>query len=96
MGDLVLPVKKEYFDAIKSGEKIYENRLVNDYWKKRLIGRKYDRVIITLGYPKKTDQSRRLIFPYQGYIQREIQHKHFGDQPVQVFSLRLQKGGSHV
>ncbi|EDG5368335.1 ASCH domain-containing protein, partial [Salmonella enterica subsp. enterica serovar Typhimurium] len=41
---LHLPVKKIYFDQIKSGEKPDEYRLVTDYWIKRLEGREYDEV----------------------------------------------------
>lgn len=39
---LHLPVKKIYFDQIKSGKKLDEYRLVTEYWKKRLEGRDYD------------------------------------------------------
>lgn len=33
---LHLPVKKIYFDQIKSGKKLDEYRLVTEYWKKGL------------------------------------------------------------
>ncbi|EAQ5647929.1 ASCH domain-containing protein, partial [Salmonella enterica] len=49
---LHLPVKKIYFDQIKSGEKPDEYRLVTDYWIKRLEGREYDEVHVKCGYPK--------------------------------------------
>ncbi|WP_256715418.1 hypothetical protein [Salmonella enterica] len=45
---LHLPVKKIYFDQIKSGEKPDEYRLVTDYWIKRLEGREYDEVHVAL------------------------------------------------
>lgn len=89
MANLTLRVKTEYFHAIASGEKIYENRLITEYWTKRLRGRHYDNVIITLGYPKRDDATRRLVFPWRGYIEREIQHKHFGPEPVKVYSILL-------
>jgi hypothetical protein len=49
---LHLPVKKIYFDQIKSGKKLDEYRLVTEYWKKRLEGRDYDEVHVKCGYPK--------------------------------------------
>lgn len=36
MAKLVLPLKAEYFDAIRDGTKTEEYRLANDYWIKRL------------------------------------------------------------
>jgi hypothetical protein len=89
--DLVLAVKREYFDQIKTGEKTEEFRLYNEYWINRIINKKksYNRVVITLGYPNKEDFSRRLTFPYIGYTIKEISHKHFGDDPVKVFAIKL-------
>ena len=49
MANLQLAVKSEYFDAMIRGEKTEEYRLCNDYWKKRLVNRKYNRLIITKG-----------------------------------------------
>ena len=51
MANLQLAVNGKYFDQIKNGEKTEEYRLFNVYWKKRLINRTYDRLIITRGYP---------------------------------------------
>lgn len=45
MANLQLAVKGEYFDAMIRGEKTEEYRLCNDYWKKRLVNRKYDRLM---------------------------------------------------
>jgi hypothetical protein len=87
--DLVLHVKAEYFYQMQSGEKHYEYRLDNERWQKRLEGRKYKNLIICLGYPKKDDTSRRLVFPYCGYIRRTITHEHFGDKPVIVFAILI-------
>ncbi len=93
MTDLIFPVKKEYFDAIKSGEKTEEYRLYNDYWRKRIErqDREYEHVVITLGYPKKDDKEKRMVFPYLGYAVDLITHKHFGTEPVYVFSIPLAK-----
>ncbi|EPZ7066289.1 ASCH domain-containing protein [Salmonella enterica subsp. enterica serovar Bareilly] len=70
MANLQLAVKGEYFDAMIRGEKTEEYRLCNDYWNKRIMFREYDRLIITKGYPKRDDSSRRIDVPYDGCQQR--------------------------
>lgn len=85
--DLVLAVKREYFEAMEAGKKSFEYRLFTPYWRKRLVDRNYGRVVITLGYPKKTDESRRLYFPWRGAVVEKITHKHFGPTPVVVFAI---------
>lgn len=52
MTSLYLPLKAVYFDQIRTGTKSEEYRLVTPHWSKRLEGRDYDRIILTLGYPK--------------------------------------------
>lgn len=89
MADLQLAVNGEYFDAMKRGEKTEEYRLVNAYWGRRLRGRDYDRLIITRGYPRKDDDSRRLVMPYDGYEIKTITHKHFGPDPVKVYAIKI-------
>lgn len=86
---LQLAVNGEYFDAMKSGEKTEEYRLMNPYWGRRIFGRDYDRLVITRGYPKKDDLSKRIDIPYDGYEIKTITHKHFGDQPVKVFAIKV-------
>lgn len=68
MANLQLAVKGEYFDAMKRGEKTEEYRLFNEYWRNRLVceswedfPRKFDRLIITRGYPKRTTSAAVLI-----------------------------------
>lgn len=46
--DLHLNLKGEYFHAIRAGKKVEEYRLYNEYWRKRLEGREYERLIIKL------------------------------------------------
>jgi DNA (cytosine-5)-methyltransferase 1 len=89
MSALTLPLNAAYFDQIASGEKVEEFRLVTDYWSKRLVGRSYDRVILTKGYPAKDDAARRLERPWRGFERRTITHPHFGDQPVEVFAINV-------
>lgn len=66
MANLQLAVNGEYFDQMKRGEKTEEYRLVNPYWGRRIHGKDYDRLIITRGYPKREDASRRIDSPYGG------------------------------
>nr|WP_234276195.1 ASCH domain-containing protein [Klebsiella aerogenes] len=95
MANLQLAVNGEYFDAMKRGEKTEEYRLVNSYWCRRILVRKYDRLIITRGYPKKDDASRRIDIPYCGYEIKTITHKHFGEQPVKVFAIKVNIEGAN-
>lgn len=90
MADLTIPVNGEYFYQMKSGEKVEEYRLRTPYWGKRLEGRTYDNVIITLGYPKKDSNERRIVVPWRGFETRKITHKHFGPDPVEVYAIRIE------
>ena len=89
MGDLTLPLKGEYFDAIKSGEKIEEYRLCSEFWGRRIEGKQFDRIVLTRGYPKSDDQSRRMVRPWRGYVVKEITHPHFGPDPVRVYAIAV-------
>lgn len=87
---LTLALKGEYFDQIKAGCKPEEFRLANDYWRKRLDGRTYDRIELTRGYPKRSDSERRLVLPWRGFRLTTITHPHFGDDPVEVFAINVE------
>jgi hypothetical protein len=89
MSTLHLAVKKVYFDSIKIGCKGEEYRLTTDYWKKRLLGRDYDEVEITLGYPSAIDYERRMTFKYNGYRKTKLTHPHFGPDEVEVYAIDL-------
>lgn len=91
MSILRLAVKAEYFNAIKAGTKTEEYRFCGEHWFQRIAGRTFDAVEITLGYPKRDDSSRRLVFPWNGYSIETIIHPHFGDDPVMVYAIKLQK-----
>ena len=86
---LTLAVKKHWFDLIKSGKKNTEYRLFNDYWKKRLLGRQYDFIEITLGYPRKNDGDKRIIFRFQGYEVTTINSPEWENIPQRVFAIKL-------
>jgi hypothetical protein len=84
---LTLALKGEYFDAIRNGSKLEEFRLRNEYWTKRLVSVSYDRIVLTRGYPKSDDFSRRIELPWRGYREITLTHPHFGDDPVEVFAI---------
>lgn len=88
---LTLPLKREYFEAIRTGSKPEEFRFCTEFWTKRLAGRTYDRIELTMGYPKAGDQSRRLSRAWRGYQVRTITHPHFGPDPVEVFAIDVSK-----
>lgn len=87
MSKLTLPLKSEYFDAIRDGTKPEEYRLVTPFWKKRLVGRTYDEIVLTKGYPRGDDQERRLSRSWRGFTVKTITHPHFGPEPVEVFAI---------
>lgn len=89
MSDLTLPLKAEYFNAIKSGAKPEEFRLCTPFWKKRLEGKTFTRVVLTLGYPKRDDTERRLVREWRCFTVRTITHPHFGPDPVRVYAINV-------
>lgn len=86
---LTLSLKREYFEAIKDGSKLEEFRERNDFWKKRIEGKTFSKIVLTLGYPKSDDFSRRIELPWRGYRVCNLKHPHFGDQELEVFAIRL-------
>lgn len=89
MSTLHLPLKAEYFDAIRDGIKTEEFRLVTPFWEKRLAGRVYERIVLTKGYPARHDSARRLERPWCGLAIKTITHPHFGHDPVRVFAIKV-------
>jgi hypothetical protein len=87
MDELTLPLKAEYFNQIKTGEKLEEYRLATPYWTKRLENRSYATVTLTLGYPARLDTERRLRRAWKGCRRTTITHPHFGPEPVEVFAI---------
>lgn len=86
---LVLPLKREYFEAIKAGTKPEEYRLRNAYWRRRLEGREFAHVVLTLGYPARDDSARRLVLPWRGLRVTTLQHPLFGPKPVEVYAIKV-------
>lgn len=91
---LVLAVKTEFFDQMRAGLKPFEYRLRTDYWRKRLVGREYDEVCVTKGYPAADDHERRLIVPWRGYVEQTLQHPFFGPEEKDVFAIRIEVANS--
>jgi hypothetical protein len=90
---LHIPLKAVYFDAIVAGTKGEEYRLTTPYWRKRLEGRSYTRLLLTKGYPRKGDEARLLSLPWRGYTVKTITHEHFGPEPVEVFAIIVSRKG---
>ncbi len=89
MSALVLPLKAEFFHAIKDGTKAEEFRLRNAYWRTRLEGRTFDSVVLMLGYPARDDHERRLVVPWRGLRETTITHPLFGPKPVEVYAIKV-------
>lgn len=87
MATLTLALKHEYFEQIRDGVKTEEFRLATPYWCRRLEGRTYSLVVLTLGYPKSDDAARRLTRKFGGICIKTITHPHFGTDPVEVYAI---------
>lgn len=87
--NITFNLKKEYFDQIKSGEKKFEYRLITDYWRKRLENKDYNLLIFKLGYPSNVEKTKIIIMKYNGYEIQKIKHKHFGENEVEVFAIKI-------
>lgn len=89
--NLTLALKSEFFEQVKSGQKTEEYRLCNPFWKKRIERRDYKKLILTKGYPRKTDTKRRLTFPYAGYTKKFVNHPYFCNEPVEVYAIKIKE-----
>ena len=86
---LTIPVNGVYFDQIARGEKREEYRLRTPFWSKRLVGRTYDAVVLTRGYPRGggVEGVTRLTRQWRGVVERSLTHPHFGAEQVDVFAI---------
>ena len=78
MVNLVLHLKREYFDQIKSGEKTEEYRENTPYWRARLAGRQYDNIVLCCGYPTLDDKENTIIRKWNGYTRKVVDVPLFG------------------
>lgn len=85
---LHLPLKREYFEAIRYGWKVEEYREQTPYWKSRIEGREFESIVFTLGYPKGDDPARVFERPWRGYEKKVIIHPHFKNRPIAVYSIK--------
>lgn len=90
MKTLTLPLKREYFEAIRDGDKTEEYRRVTPYWRKRLTFHRYDQIVLTLGYPARDDHARRIVRPWRGFTIKTLAHPHFGSDPVEVYAINVE------
>lgn len=88
---LTLNLNGVYFDQILAGEKVEEYRLKTDYWKRRLLGRRYDEIVLLRGYPAGggVEGKTRLTLPWRGWHWKLIKHEHFGPEPVTVYAISV-------
>jgi len=86
---LNLPMIGTYYDQIKSGAKDEEYRQDTPYWRRRLEGREYGKIILTRGYPKREDASRRIERSWRGIRNITLTHEHFGPDPVSVIAIKV-------
>jgi len=86
---LNLPLNGVYFDQIRDGSKLHEYRLITDFWRKRIVDRRYDRIVLTRGYPKSggVEGVTRLTREWRGYHAETLTHPHFGPLPVTVYAI---------
>jgi hypothetical protein len=85
---LRLNLKREYWEDIRDGGKIYEFRRVTHFWRKRLQGVRYDEIHLCLGYPKYGDDSRILKRKWRAAPAIvSMKHKEFGPDYVDVFCI---------
>ena len=89
MADLILPLKAEFFNAIRAGTKVEEFRRRTPYWRTRIEGKAFDRVVLTLGYPARDHHERRMVLPWRGVRLTTIQHELFGAAPVEVYAIQV-------
>lgn len=86
---LTLPLNGVYFDQIRAGTKTEEYRLVTPFWTRRIKDRWFSEIVLTRGYPKAEDASRRMVLPWRGYVRKTITHPHFGPDPVEVYAIKV-------
>ncbi|MBW3512230.1 ASCH domain-containing protein [Janthinobacterium sp. NKUCC06_STL] len=88
MADLHLNLKGIYFEQIRDGTKLFEDRSKFIWWK-RLEDRQFDRVFIKCGYPRGGDVDKIIERPWRGFEVQMITHPHFGPDTIEVCSIRV-------
>lgn len=92
---LHLNVTARWFEQAKSGEKVEEYREITPYWTKRLVDKEYKDIQYKLGYPKKEDDSKTLVYAWRGYrVIKGFVHPHFDNVPTDVYAIKLEKAAN--
>lgn len=89
MADLMLHLKAKYWFEILEGTKTEEYRLDTPYWRKKLLGRDYDYVILCWGYPKANQDERKIVRKWRGVRHVAIRHEIWGNQQRLAWAIRL-------
>ena len=92
MRELVLHLKRKYFDAIRAGTKVVELRRVTAYWCSRLDGdkgRQYTHTHFVLGYAPLDEPYSNIVRAVQKIERTAIVHEEFGTEPVEVFAIHI-------
>ncbi len=86
---LTLNLKGVYFDQILAREKLEEYRLKNDYWQRRIGPARFSHLVLLRGYPKGggIEGETRMSLNWQGYVEKQITHEHFGADEVTVYAI---------
>lgn len=86
---LTLRLKEGWWQQIRQGIKTEELRADTTFYRRMLIGRDYDEIHLWLGYPPKTELSKRLRFAWRGAQIVVRQHPFFGPHPVSMITIDL-------
>jgi len=87
---LTLRLTTGWWQQIQQRQKSAELRINSPFYRRLLIGREYDEIHLWLGYPPKTDTSKRMRFAWRGVVDLpQVIHPHFGPAPVDLLSIDL-------
>lgn len=86
---LTLRLKAGWWHQIRERTKLEEFRPASPRYIRQLLDREYDEIHLWLGYPPKTDLSKRMRFAWRGAQRITRQHHFWGPDPVDVISIDL-------
>jgi hypothetical protein len=101
MKDLILILKKRFYNEIKAGTKKWDYRIATPEWKSRLEGKDgeekgFNGILCKMGYPKKGDPEKELRRPWKGFIKMELEDKRFKrklrKELLEMFAKHIKKG----
>jgi hypothetical protein len=90
MAVLVLPIKREFFEKIKSGEKTEEYREIKPYWTKRLEKKGIVKIKLRVGYPSVETPDNTITCEYRGHTLKTIDSKVYGGE-TKVYAIDVSK-----